>query len=330
MKGKLFKIAKGVVLGFLFTACSVVGYRTTEEPSYEVLRKEGDFEIREVSPIIVAEVTSFGDYDSASGDSFRKLAKYIFGENRREKKISMTAPVFQEKSEKIAMTAPVFQEKNENRWVMQFTMPKEYTMETLPKPVDSEISIREIPARKIAVITYSGTLNEKNIAAKSQELEEWISKNGYRAVSPPRSAGYDPPWTLPFLRRNEIQIDIEGKGDEQLSSCPSSPNCVLSSMENTEDSHYISPLKFTYMNEGEVRDKLLKIIKELNGEITVSKLNYIEAEFRSETFKFMDIAEFKIQMDKKEVEIRSAAQSGWYDFGVNRKRMERIRELFEE
>lgn len=325
---KLFNIGKSIILGFLFTACSVVGYRTTKEPAYKVLKRDGSFEIRETSPMIVAEVSSTEDYDGASEESFKKLANYIFGDNRSKEKISMTAPVFQEKNEKISMTAPVFQEKENNRWVMQFTMPAEYNLKTLPLPIDSDITFREVPSKKIAVIRYSGTLNEKIINLKSRELEKWITANNYSGISSPRSAGYDPPWTIPFLRRNEIQIDIEEPKYEKLSPCPDSPNCVFSSTENPQDSHYISPIRFDGLGENEVHKRLLAAIKELRGDILIDKPDYIKAEFKSNFFKFLDIAEFRIDMDKKEVEIRSAAQSGWYDFGVNRKRIENIRELF--
>ncbi|MGL5904130.1 MAG: SOUL family heme-binding protein [Cetobacterium sp.] len=206
---KLFSIIKIIICSFIFTACSIVGYRTSEEAGYTLISADKDIEIRQLDSTLVAEVTVPGGYDYATNAGFKKLAKYIFGENTSKDEISMTAPVLQEKSEKINMTAPVLQEKTGESWSMQFTMPKKYTLETLPKPLDKEITIKEIPSKKVAVLTYSGLLTEKKIDLKTLELEEWCRKNNVKQISAPRSLGYDPPWTLPFLRRNEITVDIE-------------------------------------------------------------------------------------------------------------------------
>ncbi|MGL5053820.1 MAG: SOUL family heme-binding protein, partial [Cetobacterium sp.] len=145
----------------------------------------------------------------ATNIGFKKLAKYIFGENNTKDKIAMTAPVVQEKNEKIAMTSPVIQEKQGDNWIMQFSMPKKYTIETLPIPIDSDILIKQIPEKKVAVLIYSGLLTESKINLKTTELQTWLSQNNYKEISSPRSSGYDPPWTIPFFRKNEITIDIE-------------------------------------------------------------------------------------------------------------------------
>ena len=123
----------------------------------------------------------------------------------------MTAPVMQEPraGEKISMTAPVLQEEDGAGWRMSFVMPAKYTMDTIPKPIDPMVVLREVQGRKVAAIRYKGLLSEENIKEKTKELEGWLEKNGYRALSKFRSAGYDPPWTIPFLRRNEVQADIE-------------------------------------------------------------------------------------------------------------------------
>jgi hypothetical protein len=126
----------------------------------------------------------------------------------------MTAPVLQEvapsrKGEKIAMTAPVLQESSGDAWIMTFVMPAEYTLETLPEPVDPLVEIRTIAPKRVATVRFSGLMNKKKFDRNSAELSNWIERNGYAAVSAPRSAGYDPPWTLPPFRRNEIHIDIE-------------------------------------------------------------------------------------------------------------------------
>ena len=158
----------------------------------------------------MAEVVTEGDYKESSKKGFNKLAKYIFGENKTRENIGMTAPVFQESNnEKISMTAPVFQEKSGKGWVMKFTMPEKYTLENLPEPLDSEIKIKILGSKKVAVIIYSGILTGEKIEKNTIALREWMNKNSYEEISPPQSAGYDPPWTIPFLRRNEIQIETK-------------------------------------------------------------------------------------------------------------------------
>ncbi|MGL4534428.1 MAG: SOUL family heme-binding protein [Fusobacteriaceae bacterium] len=203
---------KMILFSLIFSGCSVVGYRTTEEPEYQVVKKEKSFEIREYEPIMVAEVATQGDYEESSKKGFNKLAKYIFGENISQEKIGMTVPVFQEKNGgKISMTAPVIQEKTNEGWIMRFTMPARYTFETLPMPIDKDIKIVMSESKKMAVITYTGILTGKKIESNTVLLREWLIKNGYKELSPPQSAGYDPPWTIPFLRKNEVQIEIESK-----------------------------------------------------------------------------------------------------------------------
>ena len=107
------------------------------------------------------------------------------------------------------MTAPVIQQESGTVWQMAFVLPKGYTAETAPQPLDPSVTIKTMPSRLIAVMRYSGKLSEQVIEARSQELIDWLAKKGYQAISAPRSAAYDPPWTLPFLRRNEIHVDIE-------------------------------------------------------------------------------------------------------------------------
>jgi len=104
------------------------------------------------------------------------------------------------------MTAPVLQQQVGDKWMMTFVMPTNYTLATLPEPLDSKIVIKQLPAKKIAVLTYSGSLNQERIAEKSQILSAWLGQKHYKLLSPARSA---PPWTIPFLRRNEVHIDIE-------------------------------------------------------------------------------------------------------------------------
>ena len=183
-----------------------------EEPKYTVLEKTPPFELRSYSPMILAEVQVEGDLDEASSQGFRLIAAYIFGQNQVSEKISMTAPVVVEeqavKGASIAMTAPVSIESNAGKWTVSFVMPAEYSMESLPKPLNSKVKLRQIPAVKRAVIGFSGFYNENKVAERTVELEEWMRTKNLQAASIPKFARYNPPWTLPFMRRNEIMIDV--------------------------------------------------------------------------------------------------------------------------
>jgi hypothetical protein len=160
--------------------------------------------------MVVAQTEVNADYKNSSSQGFQRLAGYIFGNNKKQQKMAMTAPVIQEQeAETIAMTAPVLQQKSGSVWLMAFILPQGYSLSNAPEPLDSAVVIKEIPGKKTAVIRYSGSLSEQGIEEKSEELKSWLSQQGYKAISSSRSAAYDPPWTLSFLRRNEIHIDIE-------------------------------------------------------------------------------------------------------------------------
>ena len=192
------------------TGCSVFGIRTSDEPDYQVLNDYGKIQIRHYPALVVAETEVMADYPESSNQAFRRLAGYIFGKNQKQQKISMTAPVIQQQpAETLAMTTPVLQQRSGSVWKMVFVLPKDYSLATAPVPLDKAVVIKEMPAQKVAVIRYSGSLTEQGIDKKSEELTKWLSQQGYKAISIPRSAAYDPPWTLPLLRRNEVHIDIE-------------------------------------------------------------------------------------------------------------------------
>lgn len=199
-----------LMTGMLLAGCSVLGKRESAEPPFTVLEKEGEIEIRQYGGMVLAETVVEGGYGQSSGQAFSRLAGYIFGKNRSKQKFSMTAPVLQEPaSEKLSMTAPVMQEKHGNSWVMSFVMPEGSTLASLPEPLDQTVKFREVRAKKVAVISYSGLHSESNLRSYAEKLTVWLEKRGYRSLSGPRAASYDPPWTIPFLRRNEVLIDIE-------------------------------------------------------------------------------------------------------------------------
>jgi len=191
----------------------------TEEPKYTLLEKSEPFELRAYAPQLIAEVKVEGDLDKASSQGFRLIAAFIFGQNQVSEKIAMTTPVGiessdQQKSAKIAMTVPVGIEavKPEkgvaNQWTVSFVMPSEYTLETLPKPLNSQVKIRQLPAENRAAITFSGFYSEDTVLEKTKALEDWIKTKNMQAIGPPQFARYNPPWSLPFMRRNEVMIRV--------------------------------------------------------------------------------------------------------------------------
>jgi len=179
-----------------------------EQPKYEIVSSTGSIEIRQYAPIIVAETEVTGEREKAINQGFRAIAEYIFGNNLSSQKVSMTAPVTQQASEKIAMTAPVTQQGEGHRWQVRFVMPATYTMETLPKPKNTAIHLRQIDAKRFAVIRFSGTSRDDNLKSHAGELAAFIRASNLSPRSAPIYAFYNPPWTLPFLRRNEVMIEV--------------------------------------------------------------------------------------------------------------------------
>ena len=185
-----------------------------EEPKFRLIEQEQSFELREYAPKIIAEVVVDGDMRESSSKGFRLIADYIFGNNTaqygRSEKISMTAPVSVEpRAEKISMTAPVGVQHEKNGWKVYFVMPSQYTLETLPKPNNPVVSIKQISSQKFAVIRFSGLVDEEKMAKKVAELKQWVVNKKLKILGNPELARYNPPWTLPFLRRNEVMVEVE-------------------------------------------------------------------------------------------------------------------------
>lgn len=188
-------------------SCASLGI---EKAKYQVIEKQGKLEIRQYEAQIVAETIVDADFDDAGNIAFRRLFNYISGENRKKESIAMTAPVNQKSSsQKIAMTAPVNQQKTEGNYVVSFLMPSKYTMEILPEPLDPSVRLRQIPARKIAAVRYSGSWSRKRYEAKKTLLEEFIRNKGLQITGQDIFARYDPPFQIPFLRRNEVLFEVE-------------------------------------------------------------------------------------------------------------------------
>lgn len=179
-----------------------------EKPDYKVLLKKENIEIRSYMPSLVAEVEQSGTRKDAANSGFRILADYIFGNNKSNDNISMTAPVVQKSSEKISMTAPVTQYTNKSKWMIRFYLPKKYMLDTIPTPNNAMVKIYKTKERKYITIKFSGTSSETNIQEQTQLLLNYVKSSKISIDYNPIYAFYDPPWTLPFLRRNEIMFEI--------------------------------------------------------------------------------------------------------------------------
>jgi hypothetical protein len=191
--------------------CSVFGIRSgTEEPKYQLLATVGPVQIRSYAPRIIASVTLPGDEMRARYDGFRRLARYIFGANTSNASIAMTAPVAQS-PEKIAMTAPVAQTQTATGWTISFTMPAKYTLATLPKPTDPGIAIHELPPETDGVYRFSGIPGTKPVENATAILLRQLANSPWTVTGPPVAWFYDPPWTLPWARRNEVAVPVAAK-----------------------------------------------------------------------------------------------------------------------
>jgi hypothetical protein len=193
----------------MIAGCSVIGVRSgTEEPRYRVVDHVGDIEIREYGPRIAAETTIDADETAARSAGFRRLASYIFGANKGNAKIAMTAPVSQSPTT-IAMTAPVSQSRDSaGRWVIRFYMPADSTMATLPTPNDSSVRLTEVAPETMGVLRFTGFAGAEAVAERRQALLASLRDGTWSPNGPPTTWFYDPPWTLPFLRRNEVAVPV--------------------------------------------------------------------------------------------------------------------------
>lgn len=206
-KTKLFILIIAIIAIALFFAWQLLGYKTNE-PDYKVIKSERNIEIREYPALIVAQVQIEGERYEAINTGFKILANYIFGNNSTQKKIAMTAPVIQEGT-KIPMTVPVSQQKNAQYWDIRFIMPTNFTIEQLPKPNQKNIMLLEIPEKKYVVIRFSGSNTKNNLDKHEAMLIDYLTKNQLNPVGESIYAFYNPPWILPFLRKNEIMIEIK-------------------------------------------------------------------------------------------------------------------------
>ncbi len=194
------------------SALSIVGIRTVEEPHCIRRQLTETVEIRRYGPRIAAETTVSGEKQRALNTGFRRLAGYIFGGNHRDTEIAMTAPVGQGRTggDGIAMTAPVSQTGSaEAGWTVRFYMPSKWSMETLPTPDDADVRLVEVPPETMAVLRFSGDTSPGAVADRTDELLKTLRDNDIEPTGDAVAWFYDPPWTLPFRRRNEVAVPVQ-------------------------------------------------------------------------------------------------------------------------
>ncbi len=200
---------KALIAALLLAATAMTSH-AIEEPDFEVVQRLDAVEIRQYAPYVVAEVTVPGPADSAGNRAFPLLAGYIFGKNKGERKMAMTAPVTQTPTPvKMAMTAPVTQAPVAEGYLVQFVLPKGVTLDTAPEPLDARVKIREMAAHRVAVVRFSGFWSEDNYQRHLAQLTTGLQAAGLRWKGEPVYSRYDAPWTPWFLRRNEIWLALE-------------------------------------------------------------------------------------------------------------------------
>ncbi len=205
------RFAIGVLIGVSLTWGNAA--MATAEPPFTVKfhQPDPDVELRVYPALVAADVTVQAERDQAANAGFRMLAGYIFGGNEGARSIAMTAPVVMAPAAGVSlpMTAPVTQTAGAGgAWTVRFYMPAEYTLATLPKPKDARIHLLDVPPAEVAVIRFSGLAGEADVAQRTQQLRDFIGTRRWRATGPPSLARYNPPWTLWFLRRNEVWIPV--------------------------------------------------------------------------------------------------------------------------
>ena len=194
---KLVNVSFFIFASFFFS-CQVMAI---EEPEFKILVDEGELQIRSYDEYLVAETAVEGSFDTASRKGFRRVAGYIFGENKNS--------IGQ--SEKIQMTAPVTVKPDNEGWVLHFVMPSNYDLSQLPVPNNNSILLKKIEAHYAAVIIFSGFTTDAKIKNKTEELKVWLKKKDFKIAGTQQIARYNDPFTLPWLRRNEIIFKVTAR-----------------------------------------------------------------------------------------------------------------------
>ena len=206
------KMVLWVIAALLLLGAAMWGpiVSNVEQARYQIVDLNDNTEIREYPSAIVAETEVSGERNEAISQGFRTIADYIFGNNTSAQKVAMTAPVTQQRVGELAMAAPVTQQGDGLTWRVRFFMPAGLTIETLPRPNNPNVKLKELSGKRFAVIRFSGVASQESLKLHTEELNRFVRGKHLNALSSPAYAFYNPPWTLPFLRRNEVMVEIAG------------------------------------------------------------------------------------------------------------------------
>jgi hypothetical protein len=186
-----------------------IAVRNVPMSKYSVVVQKEGYEIRQYEPYILAETPM---RDESGNGGFRELFAYISGANTANSKLAMTVPVLQsgvQEGKKLAMTVPVLQTESAGGETMAFVMPPGLKLEDLPRPASAKVTLRAVPGLKAAALRFSGWGSKAAVGKKTRQLEAAMERDGLRAAGPPATAFYNPPFTAPFMRRNEVLIPVE-------------------------------------------------------------------------------------------------------------------------
>ncbi len=199
------------VTQLLGSAINAFGIRTGESPRFEVIHNDGELAIRRYPALLRARTFAAGPYDESTEAGFHRLSKYMSGHNSGGVRLYPLNSLTQSnlRGEPIAMTTPMLQLPAEGGWTMAFILPKKYTVSTAPKPLDATIELEQVPPQTMATLRYTGNVDEVRVQRKFRELRGWVQSIGWRSISEPLAAQYDPTFTIPFLRRNEVLVRAE-------------------------------------------------------------------------------------------------------------------------
>jgi hypothetical protein len=187
-----FKLITRALIVLLILNANIMA---NEQPDYTVIKKDNEFEIRQYTNFLTATVESEGERDDAISKGFRILFKYISGENKNKESISMTVPVMQKST-------------GNNKWNVSFVVPKKFNLQNVPQPDNQSVKIINNPNLKVIVITFSGLFSNENIKENEAKIRNYIKEKGLKIEEPAIYAGYNSPWTLWFLKRNEVLFKL--------------------------------------------------------------------------------------------------------------------------
>ncbi len=203
-----FAVIIGLIL--IWIIASILFVRNVERLSYTVLEQKNGYEIRKYDPYIIAETTADAKYKEGMNQGFRVVADYIFGNNESKESIAMTTPVLdQPSSEKIAMTTPVFDQEKEDQRSIAFVMPAQYSLESLPTPVNKNVTIREVPGGTFAVLPFRGWRWQSRVKSKQNQLKKRLEADNILFKDEVIMAYYHPPLTFPLVSLSEVLVEIQ-------------------------------------------------------------------------------------------------------------------------